>query len=60
MAADAGQLCEICDMWLNGPEQWKERIECNKHRQGGSSRAQASYYEVMMIVFGPIMCGIFA
>ena len=38
--ADAGQQGEICDMWLNGPEQWKEHIECNKHRPRGSSRAR--------------------
>ena len=32
--ADAGQLCKICNMWLNGPKQWQDHINCNKHRQG--------------------------
>ena len=32
---DEAVYCDVCEMWLNGPEQWAGHIRSNKHRSKG-------------------------
>ena len=30
---DGALFCKHCEMWLNGPTQWRDHIDCKKHRK---------------------------